>query len=595
MAPFEHGGQTAAPGSSAARHGEWFDTWQATEPLAVAGSVELWRATDGGASSALLRLYPRFQSEKTWRRFSAAAARRSKLDDARLLPLAKLGAHGRPHLLLSDPVGEPLATRIEREALAPAVAAAVFDDVAGGLEALERTGVGPIDITPADVFLVAGDRGLLLADAGLLGQVTFGRRDDGRPTAASMGRAFASVLEAALTGPSNAGAAAITPAIDRLLTRALADDPPRGLRTPVQIAAALRAALETEEAPGRAPAAKPRREHLRVVAGRAEARAPAPVPAVAEPSLAATETDGGSAQTDARRGVRGRLIAALAACAALGAVGGALAATATAPSDPPDRAQLAAGDLSVDAPAGWSRVSPAAAPLDVGDAALVARSAEDPGLGLAVTRSGDALLADVPNDLEPTAVALRAGDAWRYAGAEIGGRTTDVYLLPTAAGPIVSACWAPGGAGAAALAACGAGVASLRAPGAEVLPLGGAPAVRAQVADALATLRSERTDGRELLAAAGDRSAQAAAADALANAYVAAVRAGAGSEAVGLPGARTRLLEELAAAGRAYAALATAARAGDTAGFDAARARIGERERAVERALPPLAVTAATD
>lgn len=588
---FEHTQPTT--GSQASR-GEWFDAWQAVEPLAVAGSVELWRANNASGASALLRLYPRFQSERSWRMFSGAAARRAKLDDPHLLPLAKLGADGRPHLLLSDPVGEPLATRIEREPLAPAVAADAFGAVAAGLDALAEAGAGPIEITPADVFLVAGTHGLLLADAGLIGQVTH-RRRDGRPTAASMGRAFASVLETALTGPANAGGAAITPAIDRLLTRALSDSPPRGLRTPGQIAAELRAAVEPEEeADGDEAAAEPARKHLKVVTGEQTALAAA-LPIPAPPAVAAPAAPQTGEEIEARGGVRGWIVATIVAVVASAAAAGALAGAAATPSDPPGLERLAAGNLSVAAPAHWKLAPSGAAPAEAGDSALVARPAGDPTAGLAVTRSGDALLESVPDDIYPTAVALQAGAAWRYAGAEIGGRPTDVYLLPTTAGPIVSACWAPSSAGATALTGCGAIVASLRAPGAEVLPLGGVPAVRARVADALATLRRERADGRATLAATPRRTGQAAAADSLANAYVRAVRAGAGPEAVGLPGARTKLLSEFAAAGRAYAALATAARAGDTAGFDSARKRIGQRERAVDRALAPLAAKAATD
>jgi len=247
--------ESMQPTATQVTKGEWFDTWHAVEPLATAGSVALWRASNGAGSSALLRIYPRFQNQDTWRKFSSAAARRAKLDHPRLLPLAKLGGQGRPHLLLSDPAGEPLATRIEREPLSPTVALQVFEDVANGLEALARAGVGPVDLTAADVFIVAGDRGLVLADAGLLGQVTRGRDHAPRSPAASMSYSFAAVLRSALTGSSNGGGIPeSTAAIDRFFARALADSPPRGYRTPKQLVDSFDKALFADDSgPSRRP------------------------------------------------------------------------------------------------------------------------------------------------------------------------------------------------------------------------------------------------------------------------------------------------------------------------------------------------------
>ena len=528
------------PTAAQALQEEWFDTWQATEPLATAGGVALWRATDGNDGSALLRLYPRFRSERTWRRFTAAAAQRAMLDHPRLLPLAKLGTHGRPHLLLSDPVGEPLATRIEREPLRPEIALQVFDDVATALAALARAGVGPVEITTADVFLVAGDRGLLLADAGLLRQVEHERDGVSRPSAASMGRAFAAVLQAALVGPAESSPY-VTPAIDRLLTLALADNPRRGYRTPGQIVDSFGDAL-------------------------------------------------------AAAGGRRRWIASAAVvpCVAVAAVLGALAGAMTTPADSPSLAPLAAGGLSVEAPAEWSRVPAAEAPFETGADALVARPAADPSVGLAVTRSGDSLLASARGTV-PTAVALRAGDVWRYPSVRIGERVANVYLLQTVAGPVIAACYGPVAAGPAPLARCGAIVDSLRVRGTEALPLGGEPAVREKVTKALAALESDRVAARRELASASRRQGQVAAANTLTDAYAEATRAAAGPETVGFPGARTRLVAELAAGSRSYSELATAAASGDAAAYAAARRAIAKDERELGEAIAALAPTAKAD
>jgi hypothetical protein len=548
-----------------APNGAWFGDWQPVEPLATAGSVALWRVTSDGGGTALLRLYPRFQREASWKQFRSAAGRRSKVDHPRILPLAKLGTHGRPHLLLSDPVGEPLATRIEREPLSPEVALRVFTDVAEALDALGRAGLTPVDISPADVFLIAGDRGLVLADAGLLAQVTPARGGASRPTAASMSRSFASVLQAALAGPrtDDDGGATIAPEIRDLLDRATSGSRRRG-RTPAQIVDGLAAVLAPEPVAAKAAKADP---------------APAALPA------------------PPRRAVRPRrrTVLTIAACALAAAFAGAALGAATAPSsDPPAPKQLARDGIAVTAPDGWARASASTAPFDAGSDALVVRPARDPRVGMTATRSGDALLASA-RGVAAGAVALRGGDAWRYENVRIGNLTGDVYLLQTAAGPIVAACHAPAVAGRGPLTSCAGIVGSLRVRGTEALPLGGEPAVRGEVADALATLQRERTRTRQTLADASQSGAQAAAAIAVADAYGQATQAAGGPETVGPPGARTQLVERLAATGQAYIELATAANVGDTAAYEAARAQIAVRERKVAKAIAALSPATATD
>lgn len=608
------------PTAAQALREEWFDDWQATEPLATAGGVALWRATDGGGGSALLRIYPRFQSEQTWRRFGTAAAQRAKLDHPQLLPLAKLGGHGRPHLLLSDPVGEPLATRIEREPLRPEVALRVFDDVATGLDALAGAGVGPVELTAADIFLVAGDRGLLLADTGLLRQVGDERSGAPQATAASMGRSFASALRAALTGPAERDSN-VTPAIDRVLTLALADRPRRGYRTPAQIVGSLRKALAPGARARRTDPSAPPTARRRIVPTRARAQptsaqaqpervraqpTPAqaqpagaqtpPTPAQAQPAIATVDPVPGARQVPGARPTPGRRWpwvagAATAACVAAAALLGSSVGGSTTTADPTAPARLAASGFSVEAPASWSRARPSAAPFAVGADALVARPSADPSVGLAVTASGGSLLASA-RGIEPEAVALTSGDAWRYPDVRIGERATDLYLLQTTAGPVIAACYGPATAGRAPLERCAASARSLQVRDAEALPLGGDPAIRARVAAALATLKRERARARRELAAASRRTGQTVAASALVEAYAQAARGTGGPETVGLPGARTTLGAALAATSRSYSALADAAAIGDATAYDAARTGIAARERAVEKAIDALAPAA---
>jgi hypothetical protein len=566
---------------------EWFGVWQPVEPLATAGSVELWRATRESGGSALLRLYPRFQRQDTWRRFKTVTARRAKIaGHSQLVAVDRVGSYGRPHLLLDDPLGEPLATRIEREPLSPAVALQVFEDVATALDALAQAGVPPLELSPADVF-VTGDRGLLLADVGTLGEVLRGRclnvdyaapervavaqrGDDGafgqllarlspwhapRPTTATMGYSFAAVLQAALAGPVETGSSSPTlpPRAQRVLDQTLAPRYRRRYRSAGQVMKALRQALATPE--------------------------PEPV----SDDTGAVSNDATAERPSHKIGAR--VIALAAGCVAAAAVGGAIAGMATTASDPPAPAAIARDGISVQAPAGWKAVGPASAPFDAGERALVIQPAANPGVGLTATRSGQSLVASLQGH-EAGAVELRDGDAWRYRDVRVGDRRMDAYLLNTVAGPVVAACYGPS---ASALATCAGVVSTLRVRDAPAVPPGGTADERANLAATLTGLDRRRTRGREQLAAADSRPAQAAAATSLARAYAEAEDAAADDGSVGVPGGQARLITELAATSRAYSSLAAAARGGDAGGYAAARGQIAKRERAVAAAIAALA------
>jgi hypothetical protein len=570
---------------------EWFGVWQPIEPLATGGSVELWRATRESGGSALLRLYPRFQRQDTWRQFKTVATRRAQIPGhSQLVAVDRVGSYGRPHLLLDDPVGEPLATRVEREPLSPAVALQVFEDVATALDALARAGVPPLELSPADVF-VAGDRGLLLADVGTLGEVLRGRClnvdhaapervamaervHDGavvrllarlspwhapRPTTATMGYSFASVLRAALVGPAetSAGVNALPARAQRVLDRTLAPRYRRRHSSPARIVKALQKALATP---------KPT----------------TPKPITPEPERVPTET----VTRRRSRKIGGRVVALVAGCVLAAAAAGGVTGVATTTPDPPGTAAISRDGVSVRVPAGWRAVGPANAPFNAGASALVVQSAANPDVGLTVTRSGQALLASVRGD-EPGGVELRDGDAWRYQEARVGGQRMDAYVLATGTGPIVAACHGPAIA-VAALATCDGIVSTLRVRNVQAVPLGGAADARAKLADTLAGLNRRRARGRERLATATTRPAQAAAAIGLARAYADSGDAATGA-GVGAPGAQARLTTELAATSRAYSALAAAARGGNAAGYRTARARIAEREQALAGAIAALA------
>jgi hypothetical protein len=559
--------------------------WQPFELLSDNDRVALWRASGPGGRSALLRDYPRFDSERTSARFIAEASRRTKLpEDPRFVGVVDADRAGLPHVILDDPVAELLATRIEREPLSPKLALRVFEDVAGGLAELTAAGIGPVDLSPGDV-LVAGDRGLLLADVGLLGAAYGGRCHDldhaaperlavgqrgvtgrlgrlvanatpGRavhPTPASMTFSFASVLRAALAGPAKAGRVetSLTPEVRAVLERALAPEPGKRFRAPAEVVEALRA----DDGGTARPVARTAPQVARATRRRPPVRA----------------------------------LVALTVGVAAGA--GAAAGILSRPADPPAGTTLAGGGLRVELPADWTRLPAGQAPFDAGPAALVAQPETDPATRLTITRSGDSLLESL-SDEQPQAVDLDGRSAWRWRDAPAGDRTADVYALETTDGPIVAACHAAPDAGADSLTACGAIVATLRVGDGRLLPAGAAPEARSRLAAALDALGRQRAGARRALASAPRPKGQAAAADRLAAAYGQADAAVDSAGTVGPPGAAARLRASLAAAGDSYASLAAAASAQDAARYRAARARVAERERAVRDAIAAVSLSA---
>jgi hypothetical protein len=561
--------------------------WQLDAVLSSGGPVSLWRVSARDGAGALLRRYPHPERDETSQRFVAYVTWRAQMPDhPRLVGVTAADRTGLPHVLLEDPGGETLATRIEHGALEPDMALRIFGDVADALAALARADIRPVDLSPADVLVVEG-RGMLLADVGIFGEAFGGRCPDlrhaapermatgrrgadgwiglalarlgprfaARPTSASLTYSFASVLEAALDGPAPAGRsdadARVPNGFDPVLRRALAHRPRDRHRDPAAVVEELAAAPRHE--PPRASAARP---------------------------------------VAASRWSRGRQVAAIGGCVLVAAVAGLAVGLASTPDDPPRPVTLASDGLSVEAPAGWARARASDAPFDAGADALVIRAASKAGGGLTVTRSGGALLASLP-EAKQQAVRLGGRGAWRYAGVPIGAGTGDVYLVETVAGPIVAACHGQGKGRRASLATCGAIVGTLRSRDGRALPLGGETDARAALAATLTALGGRRARARQALAGAGTRRGQAAAADRLAGAYARTGAAASRAGAVGPPGASARLVARLAAIRRSYAALAAAARAGRAARYRAVSVEVGERERALREDIAVVSRTAA--
>ncbi|HEX4805618.1 MAG TPA: hypothetical protein VFU94_06935 [Conexibacter sp.] len=562
--------------------GHRFGTRRLRELLAVRGDAGLWLAEDDDGRESLLRLYPGLPTVREWHELELAASWLKYAADPRLVQITEVALDVWPRVSFACADAEALAERIAREPMAPAAAVAMCADVAGALAALERVGVGPVDIGPADIVLV-GERARLLADVGLprgqLGHacvdlehaaperaaaiaarargVAAERPDAAFPTAESMTYALASIVSAAIRGQ-----AAPPARLEQALRRGLAERPSERYGTPAALVAALADAVG-------------------VPVARSDARAP----------RWTRRRDAGAVvpRRGTRPGRRGAGIAIPAAAALVAAVIGVAAGSATTPPGRPVAVTLSGPGLTVEAPPGWVRAAPGEAPPAIGQPALVVRSAGSHGATeLVVARAAAPLLARVA-DAAPEPVRLGAGrDAWRYRDVAIAaGAVADVYLLEDRDGPVAAACVGPPGAPASVRAACAAAVTTLRLAG-PVVPLGGAAAARGQLARVVGDLDRARERERRALATAPTGRRQAAAADRLGAAFARAAAGAARVGTVGAPGDLARLVARLEETGRAYAALAAAARGTHRAAYAHARARVVVDERALQQAVAAL-------
>jgi hypothetical protein len=262
-----------------------------------------------------------------------------------------------------------------------------------------------------------------------------------------------------------------------------------------------------------------------------------------------------------------------------------LAARLVSDSEPPAPSRtLSAGNLSVQAPAGWKPTnvtkgplapwsgSVAAAPAGRSDISLMAGLIREPA-------RTERRLQELSGDgAEGTAARLGRFRGSRYDGLQ-SGTTGTAYVLHTTGPSILLVCEAPAAGGRGALAACASAASTVRLRGARPV----APAVAEQrlrsVLVALSTLNADRVAARRRIAAALVADDQASATRDLQARYE---KAWARVLEVGMPGTETaQLLTGLGEAAAAYGALATAISVGDQSGYDEARADVSQAEKIV--------------
>jgi len=589
---------TRPSGRALSAVGHRFGTRQLRELLAVRGEAGLWLAQEDDGGESLLRLYPGLPTLREWHELELATSRLRYAADPRLVQIKEVALDVWPRVSFACGGAESLAGRIARAPMAPAAAVAMCADVTGALAALERVGVAPVDIGPADVVLV-GERARLLADVGLPGGqlahtcvdlghvaperaaaiadrargVRAERPEAAYPTAESMTYALASIVSAAIRGPQAAGvgfegepggAGALPAGLEQVLRRGLAERPSERYGAPAVLAEALGDAIgvPVRESDARAP---------RGGRGGRDRRAPV-------------------ARRATRRGRRGVAVAIPAAVTLVAAAIGLAAGSAATPPRAPVALTLAGGGVSVEAPRGWLRGGLGVTPA-IGEPALIAHApARSTATALVVTRAAGPLLARL-DAVAPEPVRLGAGlNAWRYRNVAVDvANVADVYVLGDREGPIVAACVAPTGAPASVREPCAATLTTLRLHAGPVLPLGGGAAARHELAQVVADLDSTRERERHAFAVAASGRQQAAAADRLSAAYAAAAEAARRIGTVGAPGDLPRLVDRLGETAQSYTALAAAARATRRTTYARARASVVAHEHALQQDLVTLA------
>jgi hypothetical protein len=574
-------------GSAQSATGHRFDTRELRELLAARGDAGLWLVEDDDGRETLLRLYPGLPTLEEWHTLQLGALQMAYVADPRLVPIEEIALDVWPRLSFACSGVESLSGRIARGPMAPEAAVAMCADVTLALAALERGGVPPVDVSPADVVLV-GERARLLADVGLPGgrlthacvdldhlapERAAAIADRARgvrvapgaacPTAESMTYALASIVAAAIHEP-----AALPAPLEQVLRRGLARSPSERYGTPAALVEALGEAVGVQPWPGGAGA----RRAPRARRGRAAAAGGRPGPGRRRVGLAIAA-------------------ATVLVAAAIGTVAG----SSTTAADSPAPARLAGAGLSVEAPRGWLRAGAGDGPSAIGAPALVVHPpGQARATALVVTRAAAPLLARLA-DAHPVPVRLGDNDAWRYRDVAVAAASVaDVYVLEDGDGPIVAACLGPSGAPPATRAGCSAALTTLRLPAGRAAALGGDAAARRELAGVVEDLDRARARERRALAAAATGRQQAAAADRLAAAYARAAAGAGKTGTVGAPGDLPRLVDRLEATGRAYAALATAARATRRPAYAQARERIVAHEHALSGDLAALASTSSS-
>lgn len=318
--------------------------------------------------------------------------------------------------------------------------------------------------------------------------------------------------------------------------------------------------------------------------------------AVAPPATVATAEGPTRTAGRTRRRRAGLLVAGVVA-AGVAAVAGITAAGGFSDPEAPGPERVAAGDGTVEVPAGWAHAEGGSIPgMEVSDAVSAFPQGADGGLAAGrIAGSGPTLLpaayrarldGPVP---DPQTVRLGALEAYRYEGLPSGRGADDLvlFVVPTTAGVQAVACTP--GARPVILSDCEAAAASLVLDGATPVPVGPQPAFAARLQTVLGRLERRREVRRARLAEATTAAEQAAAAGELAAAHrAAAAGLGAGDVGPQVTLLRRRLVESLRGAGTAYDDLAAAAAEVDAARYAQAVSAVEAAEARIRAATTAL-------
>jgi hypothetical protein len=274
--------------------------------------------------------------------------------------------------------------------------------------------------------------------------------------------------------------------------------------------------------------------------------------------------------------------------------GGFLIGKATAGDDeaPPTGADtVSAGDLSVQAPPGWSEASQPADILGLRRAATILPGGTEGGGSVTVgtsTATGPALLPKglVKTAPDPTAVELGDLKALRYSTLKPGNGESDLrlYVAPFTGGVAAVACPLPEEEARSFVTHCDRIAGSLELRKGEPIPLGPDKDYERALDKAITTLNKSAKGSAAALRNADTARGQAQAARSLQAAY----RKAAGSlrNVTDNPQvSNAAIVAALNALANAYGRLATAAQAENEAAYAAARGRIADGERRVKQAL----------
>jgi hypothetical protein len=279
---------------------------------------------------------------------------------------------------------------------------------------------------------------------------------------------------------------------------------------------------------------------------------------------------------------------------ALVVAGGFLIGKTTAGDDetPPAGAEpVSAGDLSVQAPAGWSEASQPADILDLRRAATILPGGTEGGGSVTVgtsTATGPALLPKslVKRAPDPTAVELGELKALRYSKLEPGNGESDLrlYVAPFTGGVATVACPLPEEAARSFVADCDRIAGSLELGKGEPIPLGPDKEYERALGKAIKTLNKSAKGSAAALRSADTARGQAQAASSLRAAYSKAARSlRNATDNPQVP--NDAIVAALTGLANAYGRLATAARAENEAAYEAARRTIADGKDRLKDAL----------